>query len=104
MVKEMRFESSNPFSLSSSFHKHNHVFVKFAVSFLLVGLAFRLLFSDSIRLISVVEPLPAPIETEETESPVSSFPVQSPPPLDSPANNTTQKPENRKQISFLCFH
>ncbi|XP_062000012.1 protein trichome birefringence-like 25 [Rosa rugosa] len=103
MVKEMKFESSssNPFSSPSSFLKHNHVFLKFAVCFLLVGLAFR--FSDSIRLISVLQPLPPSIETEqepeETESPVSSFLAQTPsssPTIDFPATNITQNSENVK--------
>lgn len=113
MVKEMRSEysSSNPFSSPSSFHKHNHVFVKFAVSLLLVGSAFRLFFSDSIRYISVLEPLPPPVETEqelkETETPVSSFLAQTPsslPPIDFPATNITQESENGKQHFLSLIH
>ncbi|KAL6126281.1 hypothetical protein ACLB2K_074332 [Fragaria x ananassa] len=110
MVKEMRSEysSSNPFSSPSSFHRHYHVFVKFAVSLLLVGSAFRLFFSDSIRYISVLEPLPPPVETEqelkETETPVSSFLAQTPsslPPIDFPATNITQESENVIWTPFL---
>ncbi|KAF8380094.1 hypothetical protein HHK36_027564 [Tetracentron sinense] len=43
----------NPWSL----HKHNHVVVKFAVSILLMGLAFRLFFSHSIGFSPVAETL-----------------------------------------------
>ncbi|XP_068660014.1 protein trichome birefringence-like 23 [Aristolochia californica] len=42
MVKGMRFDW-NPWSL----HKHSHIYVKFAVSLLLMGLAFRLFVSRS---------------------------------------------------------
>ncbi|KAM1125543.1 hypothetical protein FF1_040822 [Malus domestica] len=72
MVKELRVES-NPIL---SFHKNNHAFVKFAVSFLLVGLAFRLLFSDSVLPIGLnlpVEPPPlASADQQQTDSSSSS--------------------------------
>ena len=48
-MKGMRSELS-PFSLQ----KHNHVFLKLAVSCLLVGLTFRFLFSESFTFLSVV--------------------------------------------------
>ncbi|KAJ8900542.1 hypothetical protein K2173_025319 [Erythroxylum novogranatense] len=68
MVKELRSDSI-PFSPT----KHNHVFVKFAVSFLLVGLAFRLLVSDSIRLPSVVEK--PTFGEDKAETSVASQPI-----------------------------
>lgn len=74
MVKEMRFDS-NPLSLYKN--KHNHVFVKFAVSFVLLGLAFRLFVSDSIRFSSVnFESQQTQIHVEETNT---GPPVPSPP-------------------------
>ncbi|EXB62216.1 hypothetical protein L484_017604 [Morus notabilis] len=83
MVKEMRLDSS-PLSL----HKQKHVLVKFAVSFLLTGLAFRLLFSDSFFRFSAETPS---LAEQKTESPVpvaetSPPPDQSPLPLDLPDN------------------
>ena len=77
MVKEMRIDL-NP----SSLHKRHHIFVKFVVSFLLLGLAFRLFLSDSIRFsLSVVETPPLLETNTITESPPlssSSSPVQAP--------------------------
>ncbi|CAK7348755.1 unnamed protein product [Dovyalis caffra] len=73
MAKEMRSDLK-PFSLS----KHNNVIIKFAVSFFLVGLAFRLLISDSFRFSSVVE-TPVPDNEETKPEPlVASFPVEEP--------------------------
>ncbi|THF94065.1 hypothetical protein TEA_018399 [Camellia sinensis var. sinensis] len=45
----MRFDlkTTNPFSFSSLANKRNHVFVKFVVCFLLLGLAFRLFLSTT---------------------------------------------------------
>ncbi|GMY23841.1 protein trichome birefringence-like 25 isoform X2 [Fagus crenata] len=89
MVKEMRLDSK-PLSL----HKHNHILVKFGVSFLLLGLAFRLYSSDSFRISSVLETqtqtqTPPPLEPDpETESPVFSHPIQPPLPSDFPQNET----------------
>ncbi|XVF33196.1 hypothetical protein REPUB_Repub17cG0147800 [Reevesia pubescens] len=75
MVKEMKIDL-NP----SSLHKPHHVFVKFAVSFLLLGLAFRLLVSDSIKFSSSVVETPPLLDTTAsiTDSPPlsSSLPVQ----------------------------
>ncbi|XP_059456230.1 protein trichome birefringence-like 25 [Corylus avellana] len=84
MVKEMRWDSK-----LSSLHKLNHVFVKFAVSFLLLGLAFRLFSSDSFRISSVVET--APLAEQNAESPVVSLPIQ--------ASVSSVDPENETQTS-----
>ncbi|KAI4355203.1 hypothetical protein L6164_003997 [Bauhinia variegata] len=83
MVKRMRSDLG-PFSLQ----KHNHVFVKFAVSFLLVGLAFRFLFWDSFSFSSVVEPPPPLVAKEEVQAPLISFPVQTPDSVDFPGNDS----------------
>ncbi|TXG62996.1 hypothetical protein EZV62_009990 [Acer yangbiense] len=90
MVKEMKFDL-NPLTLYKN--KNNHVYVKFAVSFLLIGLAFRLLVSDSIRFSSVVE-TQGQINEEQsqetkTESPeLAALPVQEPVPDDFQGNET----------------
>ncbi|KDP28513.1 hypothetical protein JCGZ_14284 [Jatropha curcas] len=73
MVKDFQF---HPFSLA----KHNHVFVKFSVSFLLIGFAFRLLVSDSFGFFSsssVIDSPPLVQQKSETESspPALSLPV-----------------------------
>lgn len=61
----------------SSLHKQNYVFAKFALSFLLIGLAFRLFFSDSIKLpSSVVQEPPVSESKTETQSPLVSLPIQ----------------------------
>lgn len=90
MLKQMRFESKPV----SSFHKHNRLLVKFAASFLLLGLAFRLFYSDSIGL-SVEPPRLADHETEPSSVP--SFPPQTPPPgpADFPGNSS-QASQNGK--------
>lgn len=88
MVKEMRFDS-NPLSLYKN--KHNHVFVKFAVSFVLLGLAFRLFVSDSIRFSSVnFESQQTQIHVEEanTGPPVPSAPPINPLSADFHPNET----------------
>lgn len=51
MVKEMRFDWKYPWNL----HKLNHFVVKFAVSILLMGAAFRLFFSQSTTFSPVIE-------------------------------------------------
>ncbi|XP_022757517.1 protein trichome birefringence-like 25 isoform X2 [Durio zibethinus] len=88
MLKEMRI-GWNP----SSLHKRHHVFVKVAVSFLLLGLACRLFFSDSIKF-SSSSPV---VETDTvTESPSlstsSSLPVQVPSSGDLLANDSRPFP------------
>ncbi|KAG2725480.1 hypothetical protein I3760_01G068500 [Carya illinoinensis] len=80
MVKKMKPDSK----LLLSFHKLNHVFVKFAVSFLLLGLAFRLFSSDSIRISSQLET--PPVSERKTESPLVSDPIQAPVSAVSPVN------------------
>ena len=101
MGKEMRFDS-NP----SSLRKQNHVFcVKFAVSFLLMGLVFRLFFSDSITLSSVIETTTPPLADQKTESPpaeqqtrpllASSPPIQTLSAFDFPANETQSSQNGR---------
>ncbi|XP_021280258.1 protein trichome birefringence-like 25 isoform X1 [Herrania umbratica] len=96
MVKEMRIDL-NP----SSLHKRHHVFVKFAVSFLLLGLAFRLFVSDSIRFSSSVVETPPLVDTNSiTESPPlsssssssSSLPAQAPSSGDLLANESQAFP------------
>ena len=80
MGKGMRWDSK-PLSLH---YKHNHIFVKFGASILLLGLAFRLFSSDSIRISSVLEETHTPPLAEaepKTESPVVFQPIQ--PPLSS---------------------
>ncbi|XXG42268.1 hypothetical protein AAC387_Pa01g2587 [Persea americana] len=51
MVKETRFDWKHPWSL----HKPNHLFVKLGASILLMCVAFRLFFSQSITFSSVTE-------------------------------------------------
>lgn len=81
-----------------SLQKHNHVFVKFAISFLVLGLAFRLLSSDSIRIVSNIEI--APLAEEKTESPVVSLPIQAP--VSSPfPQNESYTSENGKEVFDL---
>lgn len=93
MVKGTRSEL-NPYAP----HKHNHVFVKFAISLLLVGLAFRLLVSDSFRLSSVVETPPL-VPKDKAESSLVSLPLQTNDSVNFPGNQTVQ---NGKRI-FLPF-
>lgn len=83
MVKEMRSDL-NPFSLS----KHNSVIIKFAVSFLLVGLAFRLLISGSFRFSSVVETSVPANEETKPESLMASLPAEEPASNDFEANKS----------------
>lgn len=91
MVKEMKFDL-NPSSAYKN--KNNHVFVKFAVSFLLIGLAFRLFVSDSIGFSSVAESRTRTRTNENqsqetnTESLEAALPVQEPIPVDFQANET----------------
>ncbi|XP_048335696.2 protein trichome birefringence-like 25 isoform X1 [Ziziphus jujuba] len=104
----MRFES-NPLS---SLHKQNHFLVKFAVSFLLMGLAFRIFFSDSIRLSSVLETTPLaeqkpepPLAEPKTEDSlaeqktVSSLP--SSPTFDFPGNESQTSQNDAKKCDIF---
>lgn len=90
MVKRIMRSDLGPFSLQ----KHNHVCVKFATSFFLVGLAIRLLLWDSFTLSSsvVVETPPPLAEAKEAESPVFSFPIKAPEnSVDFQGSNQSQK-------------
>ena len=107
MVKEMRIDL-NP----SSLHKRHHVFLKFAVSFVLLGLAFRLFVSDSIRFSSSVVETPPIVETNTiTESPPlssssassSSLPVQVPSSDDLLANESQTFPNGEILSSIFCL-
>lgn len=100
MVKEMR-SGLNPFSPP----KHNNVIIKFAVSFLLAGLAFHFLISDSFRFSSVVEtPVPANEETG-TEALVASLPVEVPLSNDFAANESQiSQPGIQIFFPFLFLH
>lgn len=102
MVRETRLDL-NPSSLT----KRNHVIVKFVISLLLMGLAFRLFISDSfpfspfqdtqtppdsLPLSLVQDTLTPPLLPTQPDSPppVSSFPIQPPISVDLQANHTPQ--------------
>ncbi|KAJ6723060.1 PROTEIN TRICHOME BIREFRINGENCE-LIKE 9-RELATED [Salix koriyanagi] len=91
----------NPFSPP----KHNNVIIKFAVSFLLAGLAFHFLISDSFRFSSVVEtPVPAN-EEAGTEALVASLPVEVPLSNDFAANESQiSQPGIQIFFPFLFLH
>ncbi|KAE9605724.1 putative PMR5 domain, PC-Esterase [Lupinus albus] len=76
-----------------SLQKHNHVCVKFCVSFLLVGLAFGLLLRDSFSFSSVIQ-TSTPIAKEKTESSVFPFPIEVSNSFDVPGNNQNQTSQN----------
>ncbi|WCJ22387.1 TRICHOME BIREFRINGENCE-LIKE 25 [Euphorbia peplus] len=76
MVKE------NPYSIFS-LAKHNHLFIKFAISFLLLGLVFRLLTSDSISVVEI-----PPLSQAES------------PPLDSLQPPQSSNPDNKNQTTL----
>lgn len=100
MVKEMRVDS-NPLAV----YKQRHWFVKFAVSFLLMGLAFRLFFSsDSFVFSTELETTSTSIAADqETESPVASSPNQTPLPLDFPENESQMFQNGKQRYSFCLF-
>ncbi|GAV56896.1 PC-Esterase domain-containing protein/PMR5N domain-containing protein [Cephalotus follicularis] len=89
MVKEMKFDSN---SLSLHKLKHNHIIVKFAVSFLLIGLAFRLFISDSISFSSSVVKS-QPFAETRTESPL---------PVQAPVSNELQENESQTSLKVKC--
>ncbi|KAB5569349.1 hypothetical protein DKX38_003142 [Salix brachista] len=91
MVKEMRSDL-NPFSLL----KHNNVIIKFAASVLLVGLAFRLLISDSFRFYSVVETSVPANEETKPEFLMASMPAEE------PASNDFEANKSRTSQSGKC--
>ncbi|TKY61279.1 hypothetical protein E2542_SST11129 [Spatholobus suberectus] len=87
MVKEPRSDLNPLFP-----QKHNHVFLKFAVSCLLVGLAIRLLFADSFSLLSVVH-TPPPLANAIAQSPLVSFPSPPPDSVHFPGNQSQTSPK-----------
>ncbi|KAJ6390612.1 hypothetical protein OIU77_024761 [Salix suchowensis] len=91
MVKEMRSDLK-PFSLL----KHNNVIIKLAASALLVGLAFRLLISDSFRFYSVVETSVPANEETKPESLMASMPAEE------PASNDFEANKSRTSQSGKC--
>ncbi|XP_057981356.1 protein trichome birefringence-like 25 [Malania oleifera] len=93
MVKEMRLEW-NP---SLSLHKHNHVFVKFAVSLLLLGIALRLLLSRPIQFYAVVVDSPPAVPLADTARDSSPFSVPSPA-VQTPVS-VVDFPANQNQMS-----
>ncbi|XP_054782502.1 protein trichome birefringence-like 25 [Prosopis cineraria] len=96
MVKGMR-SGSNPFSV----HKHNQVLVKLVVSLLLVGLAFRLLVSDSVSSSSLmVMETPTIASQEKAQPPGNSFPLQTHDAANFPANEG-QTADNAKCALFV---
>ena len=101
MVKEMRSDL-NPFSLL----KHNNVIIKFAASVLLVGLAFRLLISDSFRFYSVVETSVPANEETKPESLMASMPAEEPASNDFEANKSRTSQSGKVLIKtrnwFCC--
>lgn len=95
-VKGMRCDLS-----SFSLQKHNHVFLKFALSFLFVGLTFRLLISDSFNLSSVVHTHP-PLSNSIAESPLISFPIQTPDSVEFQRNQSQPSHNGNIKFIFLC--
>ncbi|KAE9460190.1 hypothetical protein C3L33_07888, partial [Rhododendron williamsianum] len=92
-MKPMRFDfkNSNPFSFPSLAHKRNHLFVKFAVFSLLLGLAFRLFVSYPIQFPSETTDPASPVAQNATfPPPADTSPVSSDLPVDesSPANES----------------
>lgn len=76
MVKEMmnnKFEWNNPSSSSSSHLKQNHVLVKLVVSVLLVGVAFRLLYTGSFDVLPLAEETTSKVEAQV---PASNYVVE----------------------------
>ncbi|OMO64331.1 hypothetical protein CCACVL1_21851 [Corchorus capsularis] len=102
MVKEMRMDL-NP----SSLHKRHHIFVKFAVSFLLLGLAFRLFASDSFRISSSVIEAPPLADTNTLtdslplSSSSSSLPAEAPSSSDSVANESQTFPNGAAECDLF---
>ncbi|CAK9165802.1 unnamed protein product [Ilex paraguariensis] len=80
-MKQMNNNISNPFSFG---HKHNHVFVKFGVCFLLLGLSYRLFFSTSIDSSPVVDTDTAFVAEDTLSPPVGNPPI----PGDLPVNES----------------
>lgn len=105
-MKPMRFDfkNSNPFSFPSLAHKRNHLFVKFAVFSLLLGLAFRLFVSYPIQFPSETTDPSSPVAQNATfPTPADTSPVSSDLPVDesSPANESLTS-QNGERILFFC--
>jgi len=86
-----------------SLQNHNLFCVKFAASFFLVGIAFRLLFWDSFSFSSfVVIQIPSPPPQTETkvESSVVSSPLKAPEYDEFQVNNKNQTSLNGKKLFF----
>lgn len=106
-MKPMRFDfkNSNPFSFPSLAHKRNHLFVKFAVFSLLVGLAFRLFVSNPIQFPSETTDPSSPVEQNATfPPPADTSPVSSDLPVDEslPANESLTS-QNGERILFFAL-
>ncbi|XP_027351030.1 protein trichome birefringence-like 25 [Abrus precatorius] len=96
MVKKETRSDFNPLTLQ----KPNHVFLKFAVSCLLVGLAIRLLFTDSFSLFSVVQ-TPPPLPNAVLHSPLLSPPSLKSHSVDSPPNHTQTSPQDAAKCNLF---
>ncbi|CAJ1961262.1 unnamed protein product [Sphenostylis stenocarpa] len=95
MVKETRSDL-NP--LFAQKHNYHHVFLKLAVSCLLVGLAIRLLFTDSFSLSSVLRN-PPPLANAIPNSPFfSSLPSYS---VDFPVNQTQSSAQDAVECDLF---
>lgn len=105
MVKETKSDL-NPLFAQKHSHHHVHVFLKLAVSCLLVGLAIRLLFfTDSFSLSSVVHNPPPLAANAIVQLPILSFPSPPPPSpsLHFPPNQTQTSPRgNTNFMSMYC--
>lgn len=113
MVKEIRSDLS---PLSNYKNKLNQVILKFVISFLLLGLAFRFLVSDSTRFSSLFKTqwTQTPVEDTKAEFPEAFLPAQEESsetflPAEEPAsgdyqpNNETQVSNNGKRIYIVIF-
>lgn len=105
-MKPMRFDfkNSNPFSFPSLAHKRNHLFVKFAVFSLLVGLAFRLFVSNPIQFPSETTDPSSPVAQNATfPPPADTSPVSSDLPVDEnlPANESLTSQNGERIFCFL---
>lgn len=103
MVKDTKFDL-NPSSLHKT--KHYHIFVKFFVSFLLIGLAFRLFVSDSFGFSSVAQTSTNQIQTQEetnTEEAQAFEAVEEQISVDSLVNQTQLSDNDDKRGTFVSI-
>lgn len=82
----------NPFGSS---HQRNQIFLKFVAFFLLVGLTYRLIITDSTD-----SPI-AQVRTSPDPPGLTASVAQAPAPVYSPVNITTAASENGKSGSFF---